>query len=94
MCIITAQIDTTDKLSMRITTKITYDKIWPDFLHPQWSRQAVITVFRSTWKATKIKWSRHRSFLYECDRSPKVHVLKLGIEILNLKQYDWSTKLI
>ena len=36
----------------------------------------------------KNKWSRHRSFLYGCDRSPVVHVLKLGIEILNLKQYD------
>ena len=33
---------------------------------------------------TKIKWNRHRSFLYGCDRSPEVHVLKLGIEIPNL----------
>ena len=44
----------------------------------------VITVSRSTCKTSKIKWSRHRSFLYECDRSPGVHVLKLGIEIPNL----------
>ena len=33
----------------------------------------------------KIKWSRHRSFLYGCNRSPGTHVLKLGIEIPNLK---------
>ena len=32
-----------------------------------------------------IQWSRHRSFLYGCDRSPEVHVLKLGIEIPNLR---------
>ena len=42
----------------------------------------------------KIKWSCHRSFLYGCDRSPKVHVIKLGIEIPSLKQKEWSTKLI
>ena len=42
----------------------------------------------------KNKWSRHRSFLYGCDRSPGIHVLKLGTEILNLKQHDWSTELI
>ena len=41
---------------------------------------------------TKIKWSRHRSFLYECDRSPGVHVLKLGIEIPNLKHHNWSAR--
>ena len=40
----------------------------------------------------KNKRSRHRSFLYGCDRSPEVHVLKLGIEIPNLRQYNWSTK--
>ena len=55
-------------------------KYWFDSLTPQWSRQAVITVSRSTWKTTKIKWSRHRSILYGCDRSPGVHVLKLGFE--------------
>ena len=48
---------------------------------------------RLGWPQTN-QWSRHQSFLYGCDRSPKVHVLKLGIEIPNLKQYDWSTKLI
>ena len=42
----------------------------------------------------KIKRSRHRSFLYGCDWSLGMHVLKLGIEIPNLKQNDWSTKLI
>ena len=42
----------------------------------------------------KNKWSRHQSFLYGCDRSPGMHVLKLGIEIPNLKQNDWSAKLI
>ena len=42
----------------------------------------------------KNKWSRHRSFLYGCNRPLGMHVLKLGIEISNLKQNDWSTKLI
>ena len=36
----------------------------------------------------KNEWSCHRSFLYGCDWSPGVHVIKLGIEILNLKQND------
>ena len=31
----------------------------------------------------KIKWSRHRSFLYGYDRSPGTHVSKLGTEIPN-----------
>ena len=39
----------------------------------------------------KNKWSRHRSFLYGCDRSPGMHVLKLGTKIPNIKQNDWST---
>ena len=56
---------------------------WPNYLIPQWSRQAVITVSRSTWMTTKIKWSRHRSFLYGCDRSPGTHVSKLGTKIPN-----------
>ena len=63
----------------------------PDSQHPQWSRQAVITVSRSTWKTTKIKWSRHRSFLYGCDRSSGMHVFKLRTEIPNLRQHNWST---
>ena len=54
----------------------------------------VITVSHLTWMTTKIKWSRRRSFLYGCDRSPEVHVIKLGIMIPNLKQNDWSTKMI
>ena len=29
-------------------------KYWPNSLSPQWSRQAVITVSRSTWMTTKI----------------------------------------
>ena len=63
-------------------------KYWSDSLSPQWSRQAVITVSRSTWKTTKIQWSRHQSFLYGCDRSPEAYVLKLGTEIPNLKRHD------
>ena len=83
----------TDRLSMRNNMKDKHiSKNWPDPLNPQWSRQAVITVSRSTWMTSKIKWSRHRSFLYRCDRSPGVHVLKLGTEIPNLKPNDWSTK--
>ena len=31
----------------------------------------------------KNKWSRHRSFLYGCDRSPGTYVSKLGTEIPN-----------
>ena len=50
-------------------------------------------VSRSTWMTTKIKWSRHRSFLYGCDRSPGVNVLKLGIRIPNLKQHNWYIKI-
>ena len=42
----------------------------------------------------KIKWNRHRSFLYGCDRSPEILVLELGIEIPNLKQYNWPTKMV
>ena len=34
----------------------------PDSQHPQWSRQAVITVSRSTWKTKNNAWSRHQSF--------------------------------
>ena len=32
----------------------------------------------------KNKWSHLRSFLYESDRSPRMHILKLGTEIPNL----------
>ena len=42
----------------------------------------------------KNKWSRHRPFLYGCDQSLGMPVLKLGIEIPNLKQHNWSTELI
>ena len=42
----------------------------------------------------KNKWSHHRSFLYGCNRSPVMHVLKLGTEIPNLKQNDWSTWMV
>ena len=42
----------------------------------------------------KNKWSHHRSFLYGCDQSPSMHILKLGTEIPNLKQHNWSAKLI
>ena len=42
----------------------------------------------------KNKWNRYRSFLYGYDQSPRKHILKLGIEIPNLKQNDWSVKLI
>ena len=58
-------------------------RYWPNSLNSQWSRQAVITVSRSTWMTTKIKWSRHRSFLYGYDRSPGTHVSKLWTEIPN-----------
>ena len=34
---------------------------------------------------TRIKWSRHRSFLYGCDRSPEMRVLKLRFKIPNFK---------
>ena len=30
-------------------------KYWSDSLSPQWNRQAVITISRSTWITTKIK---------------------------------------
>ena len=45
----------TDKSSMRNNMKDKHiSKNWPDPLSPQWSRQAVIIVSRSTWKTTKI----------------------------------------
>ena len=54
----------------------------------------VITVSRHDLDDHKNKWSRHQSFLYGCDRSLGVHVFKLEIEIPNLKQHNWFTKLI
>ena len=85
-CIITTQIISTDKLSMRNKYERQHmTQCWHDSYSPQWSRQAVITVSRSTWMTTKIKWSRHQSFLYGCDRSPGRHILKPGIEIPNLR---------
>ena len=59
-------------------------KYWSDSLSPQWSRQAVITVSRHDLEDHKNLWSRHRSFLYGCDRSPGTCVSKLEIEIPNL----------
>ena len=54
-------------------------KYWPDSLSPQWSRQVVITVSRSTWMTTKINEVATDLFLYKCDQSPGMRVLKLGI---------------
>ena len=42
-----------------------------DSRSPQWSRQAVITVSRSTWNSKNQKGSRHQSFLTRCDWPPK-----------------------
>ena len=84
----------TNKLSMQPTNERQHmTRYWPNSLSPQWSRQAVITVSRYDLDDHKNKkWSRHRSFLYRCDRSSGIRVLKLGIEIPNLKQHNWSTK--
>ena len=57
----------------------------------QWSRQAVITVPPLDLEDHKNEWSRHRPFLYGCDRSPRMHVLKLETEIPNQERHDWST---
>ena len=58
---------------------------WSNSLSPQWSRQAVITISHYDLEDHRNKkWSRHRSFLYGCDRSPETHVSKLGTEIPNL----------
>ena len=74
----------TDKLSIRNKYERQHmTQYWLDSHSPQWSRQAVITISRSSWMTIKIKWSRHRSFLYGCDRSPGAYLLKLGIEIPN-----------
>ena len=49
------QIISTDKLSMRNKYEKQYmTQYWLDSHSPQWSRQAVITVSRSTWMTTKI----------------------------------------
>ena len=69
-------------------------KYWSDFLIPQWSRPAVITVSCYDLDDHKNKWNCHRSYLYECDRSSGMHGLKLGIKIANFKQHNWSTELI
>ena len=58
-------------------------KYWFDSLSPQWSHQAVITVYPLDLDDYKNKWSYHRPFLYGCDRSPGMYVLKLGTEIPN-----------
>ena len=45
----------TDKLSMQNKYERQHmTQYWPDSHSPQWSRQAVITVFRSTWMTTNI----------------------------------------
>ena len=67
-------------------------RYWPNYLGPQWSRQAVITVSRHDLDDHKKKWSRRQPFLYGCDRSPGMHVLKLGTEIPNQERHNWSTK--
>ena len=80
------QINITDKLSMRITMEDnTRLSIGLTLYSPQWSRQAVITVFCSTWMTTKLKRNRHRSFLYRCNWPSGTHVFKLGTEIPNSK---------
>ena len=88
------QIDTIDKLSMRNTTKTTYDKILAWLSKSPVESPSYHNGFPLDLDDHKIKWSHHRSFLYRCDRSPGMHVLKLGTEIPNLKQRNWSTELI
>ena len=66
----------------------------PPWLFLMWGMDVVIIVSRSTWMTIKINGVATDIFLYGCDRSPGMHVFKLGIEIPNLKQNDWSTKLI
>ena len=44
-----------NKLSMQITNeRQPMTKYWPNSLSSQWSRQAIITIFRSTWMTTKM----------------------------------------
>ena len=69
---------------------------WPDSLSPQWSRQAVITVSRHDLEDyQKYKYNGVATDLF-CTGviGHPGHVLKLGIEIPNLKQHNWSTKLV
>ena len=55
MCIITTQKIMTDKIKHTNHKERQHmTKYWSDSLSPQWSRQAVITVSRSTWMTTKI----------------------------------------
>ena len=44
------------------------------------AKQVVITVSHLTWMTYQNKWSRNRSFLYECDQSLGIHYLKLRIQ--------------
>ena len=48
-------------------------------------KHIVITVSHHDLDDHKNKWSRHRPFLYGCDRPSGTRVLKLGIEIPNSK---------
>ena len=85
----------TDKLSMRITKE---DNIWQNIgLTLKWSQVESPNYhngFPFDLDDHKKKWSRHQSFLYGCDRSPEMRVFELGIEIPNVKQHNWSTKMI
>ena len=83
-----------DKLNMRNTTKKTYDKILAWLSLSPVESPSCHNDFLLDLDDHKNKWSCHRYFLYGCDRSPEMHVFKLGIEILNLKQHSWSTNMI
>ena len=69
-------------------------KYWSDSLCPQWSRQAVITVSRSTRMTTKMNGVATNLFYTGVIGPPRCNVFKLGTKISNLKQYNWSTKMV
>ena len=81
-----------DKSSMRNVKDKHIFKNWLDPLFSPAESPSCHNGFPLDLDDHKTKWSRHRSFLYECDQSPGMHVFKLGSENPNLRQMDWSTK--
>ena len=55
-------------------------KYWYDFIVSLVESPSCHNGFPLDLDDHKNKWSRHRSFLYECDRPSGMHVLKLRIQ--------------
>ena len=69
-------------------------KYWSDSLGPQWNRQVVITVSRSTWMTTKINGAAIDLFCTGVIGHLEYNFLNLGSGDPNLRQMDWSAIMI